>query len=281
MSQKSMGGHSGCQVILVEDNKKIFVRKISKNVEYNDRLKKQCEKQENYKNQYLKSPRILDEGYTKDGLYFFDMEYIQGESLAEYLQKVDVGKLKNIVEHITIQFCNKKEMMDSDVQHIFEEKIEQLKYDEKVKKHKIAIDALEILSVHKWGKFQQSSCHGDFTLENILVKNDELYLIDFLDSFYDSWLIDAGKLLQDVQTLWSYRYHEEMNLNLIVRLIIFRDLLIQKVREIDEDYVSEIYYALLLHLIRIYPYTDANETFAFLDKKVESVLKKIGGMGEV
>lgn len=280
MSQKDMGGHSGCQVILIEDNERIFVRKISKDTTYNERLKKQCDKQRNFKNQYLKCPRILEEGYTQEGLFFFDMDYIQGETLAEYLQKVDMSKLKDIVENVTAQFYSTESLQDVKVQQIFNDKIEQLKNDEKIKGSISAVEALNKLSNHTWEQFHQSNCHGDFTLENILVKNDELYLIDFLDSFYDSWLIDAGKLLQDVQTLWSYRHQKEMNPNLIVRLITFRDLLIQKVAGFDKNFVTEMYYALLLHLIRIYPYTKSEETFSFLDRKVDSILRKISDMEE-
>ena len=40
-------------------------------------------------------------------------------------------------------------------------------------------------------------CHGDLTLSNLIFKNNEIYCIDFLDSFIDSPIIDLVKLKQD------------------------------------------------------------------------------------
>ena len=48
MIVKNLGGHSGCQILLMEENDKSFVRKISSNLTYNKRLEAQshraCEK---------------------------------------------------------------------------------------------------------------------------------------------------------------------------------------------------------------------------------------------
>lgn len=53
-----------------------------------------------------------------------------------------------------------------------------------------------------------SFCHGDLTLENILVKNDKMYLIDPIfendRDTYSSWLLDASKFL------YSLRLHNMM-----------------------------------------------------------------------
>ena len=43
---------------------------------------------------------MLDHGYTDDGLYFFDMEYVQGVTLAEYIKTMEIGKVKGIVESL-------------------------------------------------------------------------------------------------------------------------------------------------------------------------------------
>ena len=113
------------------------------------------------------------------------------------------------------------------------------------------------------------------TLENIIVRNDQLYFIDFLDSFYDSWFLDVGTLLQDVQVMWSYRFQNDVSMNTVLRLIVFRDLLLEEIRKIDPSYVVEIYYALLQKLIRIYPYTKNELTYNFLNEKTRIVLKNI------
>ena len=46
MHTTDLGGHSGCQILLCETEENlVFVRKISSNIEYNQRLIKQAEKQ--------------------------------------------------------------------------------------------------------------------------------------------------------------------------------------------------------------------------------------------
>ena len=47
-------------------------------------------------------------------------------------------------------------------------------------------------------------CHGDLTLCNILIKNKEknIFLIDFLDSFLESPIVDMVKIRQDTKYKW-------------------------------------------------------------------------------
>lgn len=54
----------------------------------------------------------------------------------------------------------------------------------------------------------RSFCHGDLTIENIIIKNDEMYLIDPIyeshKDTYSSWLLDLSKFL------YSLRLHNMM-----------------------------------------------------------------------
>ena len=75
--------------------------------------------------------------------------------------------------------------------------------------------------------------------------------------------------------MWSYRFEKNVNMNTVLRLIVFRDLLIDEIKKIDSSYVIEIYYALLQKLIRIYPYVNDESTYAFLNEKVKLVLQNI------
>lgn len=101
MNSYNLGGHSGCQIYLIEDDDgKTFVRKISKDEDYNERLKAQSEKQASFKGEPVKAPVVLKQGYTEEGLYFFDMEYVQGITLAEYIKTMEIGKVKGLVESL-------------------------------------------------------------------------------------------------------------------------------------------------------------------------------------
>ena len=120
-----------------------------------------------------------------------------------------------------------------------------------------------------------SECHGDMTLENMIIQDGEIYLIDFLDSFYNSWLIDVAKILQDADVLWSYRTYEKLNANLKIKLIILKQLIIEQLLTFrDGKYlVGEVYHILLLNLMRIIPYTKDEETKNYIDNKIAYIYK--------
>lgn len=272
MQITDLGGHSGCKVLLCENgDNEIFVRKISRSEDYNERLKIQCEKQKAFSFPLIKTPHILNHGYTRENLYYFDMEYIQGITLAEYMKSIRIGEVKNIVETIVSEIVQHPDSNLEEDHSAFGEKIAALK--EKLQGKNSTIDeALCLLSRHSWDRFQKTSCHGDLTLENIIIKDNQLYLIDFLDSFYDSWILDISTLMQDVQTLWSFRNDEEININTVLRLIVFRDILMDTIRNISPYDYFEVYYALLLKLIRIIPYTNDEHTYCFLIEKTRSII---------
>lgn len=269
MKITDLGGHSGCKVKLIEDTNRVFVRKIAANAAYNDRLKRQMEKQKAYNNELLKAPKIYSYGIENE-LFYFDMEYIQGITLAESIKSIEAGKIGKIVDSI----ANSIYSMDEGIadESIFKKKIESLTKSEEIMNSIVAKEGLKMLESYCWDGFKKSACHGDMTLENIIVKDNELYLIDFLDSFYDCWIIDAGTLLQDVQLMWSYRMQKSISNNTMVRLLIFHDILLDKLKRKLPESMADIYYALLLKLLRIYPYTKDQYTLKFLDEKTNMVI---------
>ena len=280
MNKYNLGGHSGCQIFLIEkDDGRVFVRKISKDKEYNNRLKMQSDKQAAFRGNLVKAPQVYEQGYIENGLFYFDMEYIQGITLAEYIKTMEIGKIKGLVTALIGSIVPKVQVLPTEeerqyTRNTFYKKLSILRRtlpDDNV----VVNQALDLLEKHDWSKICHSQCHGDMTLENIIIKNDCLYFIDFLDSFYDSWFLDVGTLLQDVQVMWSYRFHKEISMNTILRLIVFRDLLLDEIKKIDSSYVIEIYYSLLQKLIRIYPYTTDELTYKFLNEKTSLVLQNI------
>lgn len=272
MNITDLGGHSGCKILLCEDaNNDVFVRKISGNTDYNERLRLQAEKQIRYHSELIKVPKVLDQGTTKDGFYYFDMEYINGITMAEYMKTIEVGKIRNLVRAIVRDVASVDKSDTLVDENIFINKIFLLKKELSSQRNSIIDEALKILENHSWTSFPRSHCHGDLTLENIIVKDSQLYLIDFLDSFCDSWILDISTLMQDVQTLWSYRF-EEVNINTLIRLIVFRDILLDTVKDITPNECVEVYYVLLLKLIRIYPYTKDDRTYNFLNEKTRIII---------
>ena len=279
MNITDLGGHSGCKILLCEkNNNEIFVRKISSDKNYNKRLAVQAKKQETYSNPNIKVPKVLQTGYTDDGLFYFDMEYVQGITMAEYIKTIEICKVRSICESIVNNIVSRdSENTDVD-ESIFTTKIASLKEKLQPQNNPVINDAIELLNKHSWKRFRKTQCHGDLTLENIIVKDNQLYLIDFLDSFYDCWIMDISTIMQDVQTMWSYRHDEEAEINTKLRLLVFRDILMDTVKRVSPEDYLEVYYALLLKLIRIFPYTKDKETYDFLNDKTKSIINIIREM---
>ena len=271
-----LGGHSGCKILLCEEeNNEVFVRKISGKVDYNERLREQVKKQIEFKSQCLRTPKVYGQGVTDDGLFYFDMEYVSGITLSEHMKTIEVGKVRNLVQMVV------REIIPSDNNHsvidesVFCKKVDELQVKLESLNNPTVEEALSMLKMHSWTGYIESACHGDLTLENIIIKDNQLYLIDFLDSFCNCWLLDISTLMQDVQSLWSYRYEEEININTLIRLILFRDILLDTVNAVAPEKIIDVYYALLLKLIRIYPYVSDEKTYSFLNDRTCDVIETI------
>lgn len=255
-------GHSGCEVLLVENNGKNFVRKYC-NKEYSQRLKLQAEKQVEFKSSYIKTPKVyVRDIFTKDKC-FIEMEFINGLHFNDYILRKDIKYVKEFVEKLLDDILSREEFDNIDTEPIAN-KLDSLKKfcdsDEKKK-------SLKYLYTFDWNLIKKSYCHGDLTFENILIKNDEIYLIDFLDSFIDTKYIDIAKILQDIDVYWSLR-NKEIDSNLLIRYQVIKKILLGKLTQNEKKIC---YTLLLINLLRILPYTSDEKTNNFLHKKIEYV----------
>ena len=116
------------------------------------------------------------------------------------------------------------------------------------------------------------NCHGDFTLENMIVSNEKLYLIDFLDSFLETNLIDISKLIFDIRYFWSQR-HINKNSKSIVKNIFFEEKLINL--PLYCNHKNKINCLVIMSILRIMPYIeDKNHSLRnFLNRCLEDATK--------
>lgn len=275
MKKYSLFGNSGCNIELISKGGKTYVRKYSANFEYNDRLKKQCEKQKTFTSEYFDTPHIYSSGMTKNNLFWFDMEYISGITLSKYIGTVPLSEIKHIID-IFSKVIPEKYDYDPNAKEFILGKIKSLK--SKMCGNLVYIEYLEFLEKYDWGFMIQSTCHGDFTLENMLISDEKIYLIDFLDSFYDSWMIDYAKILQDVDLGWSYRY-APINVNLKIRLLIMKRMIHERIKMLNDGdkILDTIYHLLLLGILRIIPYIKDDFTEKFIYEKSKNLYNLIGG----
>lgn len=269
---KNLKGLSGCKLSLVKDEEGNYsVIKFSRSKEYNERLQKQCLKQKNFKKfKHISSPNIFDSGEF-NGLAYFRMEFIKGQTLADMLINSDMQQVQPILDEILTMLCESKHETEGMSESIFKKKIDSLK--------KSCSDipwysrVFECLDNFDWSNIPKTSCHGDLTAENIIVSGKNIYLIDFLDSFYDTWLIDVAKLLQDFELGWSFRYKKisvelELKMNYCSEYI--RNFILSNSNSCR--YLNTINTILLLNVCRIFPYAKDDVTLEWIENNIESIL---------
>lgn len=258
-------GHSGCHLEVKEVNGKLVVIKTAKDKAYSERLKKQHEKQKGFRSKSFLTPLPLNSHYNEDGLFEFSMEYINGATLAEHLKKMAIFSIEEIAEKF-LSLIPAEYHIDPDAKEIFVAKIKEIQSKVDPTGNPALQKAFETLVAYQWEYCIAGYCHGDMTLENVIWQDGDLYLIDFLDSFYDSWMIDIAKILFDVECLWSYRHELPTDVNLNIRLLIFKRFIKQRVLSLKEGeaVLNTIYHMVLMHLVRIFPYTQDEATRNYL-----------------
>lgn len=275
---KQLHGYSGCKVILLKEKNQFVVRKISSSKDYNARLKKQYLIQKHFNKTNIHTPTIFQNGYQKE-LFFFDMEFIKGKPIAEYISTASIKEISFFIQLITNNVDNKKCAINT--QKAFSEKINNLKTAIQPGNNLI-LEAFKLVESYEWNNIPTSPCHGDLTLENIIITPDnKIYLIDFLDSFYNSWIIDIAKLLQDLEYKWAYR-NQIQSKNRDDKLLFAKETLINQVLLMDNGnkILISVYYMLLLNFLRIIPYCKDLRTKIFINNCIKTLLKKLKNSNE-
>jgi hypothetical protein len=207
---RTLSGHSGCLVELCLAGDYYFVRKTSASPEYNARLGSQIDKQIAL-SRIIPTPAIYDRG-EKDGLLFFDMEFVRGHGFISYAPLQSINDLCAIVERLTKSI---KLLADTSSGCLsptqFEAKLESLA---RIIPHSpffsdysgFLLDLMATLTAEDWSNIPRSLCHGDLTVENMMLTDDgSIVFIDFLDGDLESVWMDIAKLIQDLKSGWSLR----------------------------------------------------------------------------
>lgn len=193
-------GLSGCKLELIRDS---VIRKISQSTTYNSRFEKQIQKQQQFIGTLpnVRVPKILDVGYI-DGLLYADMEYIESKLFTEQFLHTSVDGYTNTLINYIDHTKNTSEVYTAtDIQQILCDKLMQLR---PTSRYKLLIDyTVERVTASNFSPITKNICHGDLTLSNILFADNNIYFIDFLDSYMESFIIDLVKLKQDLYYKWN------------------------------------------------------------------------------
>jgi len=191
---------SGCSLKLVGNG---LVRKTSPSEPYNERLRRQAKKQEFFSEMDFRNicvPRVAATG-DSGGLFHFDMEYSPGLGMREFLSLASVRELEFVAETFS-RYLHQAKSMSRAANH---ERQIMAKIEELAGKtgRKELLGRLALMVRSGGSTLPKSACHGDLTLANVLFQKNKLCLVDFLDSYVDSYLCDLAKLKQDLFYLWT------------------------------------------------------------------------------
>lgn len=283
-------GHSGCVIDIANEGNNLRIHKWSKDPKYLARLAKQAEKQqEAYKDEYqhIRIPQIFNVE-RDDEHVLINMEYVYSRNFIEFFEAAGFEQIDYFIKALILFL--EKELKASPVQSVPTSITLDKFYDveSKVNANPLLssdqeIQRLMALSRKQFEKFAKQPtvdlpmgiCHGDLTFSNILFNGNNYYLIDFLDSFIESPLLDIVKIRQDSAHLWSQLMYTNPYDKL--RLKIVCEKIDKEIDAYGERYqwYKEFYTIYqLLNLLRILQYAKEEKVITYLKEEIGRVLKE-------
>lgn len=265
-------GLSGCKLEVLSSN---TIRKYSSNENYNQRLTIQIDKQ-NLFSKYIftniDTPKIIQK--YEDKLIYFDMEYIMGCNYYEYFSvtsSTGIQKIFNFLdEYFQFLIYNSHQYKEEVVKDKIKNKLLSFKNEQYTPLIQFVLNYLNNINLD----IKKSFCHGDLTISNILFHHKKVYLIDFLDSYLDTFLLDLVKLKQDLHYHWILEINNEKNLRIVQCFNIvwnYIETKYAKYLNTDAFYILE-----LINFLRIEPYlTDNNQRII-----LNNIIKKTSLYGQ-
>ena len=198
--------------LLTEDGTTWFVRKGAVDADSSARLRRQMGKQISFSEQMagiVRTPAVLAEG-TVDDRYYFDMEFISGTDGASFLRQGSIPDVRGFAGTLR-DYLAAAASLGSDAHvdpyAVLHERVSEVQartqaLDDAL--YERLIDLLEPL--RQIGPIPETLCHGDLTLENMLVdRRGGIWLVDLLDSPIEHYWQDVAKLHQDLSGGWYLR----------------------------------------------------------------------------
>lgn len=284
-------GHSGCNIEIVKKNNSIYLEKSTFDRKYVKRLYNQATKQKEASKkeyQYIRVPEIFDIELDEDKMVM-RMEYVYSKNFIDHFENAGFEQINYFIKAFDLFI--RREVENSEMKNLSFDIISDKWKDVKIKitdnKHiSTDIEVNEIVkevdnilkdnSEEIW--IPVGVCHGDLTFSNILFNGNNYYLIDFLDSFIESPIMDMVKLRQDTAHLWSPLMYtgnyDNTRLNIICNKID---------KELDKCFRKYNWYCMyynifqLLNFLRILQYAHDERVIAYLKKVIKEIISSYNG----
>lgn len=240
LSTIKLDGLSGAS-ISVENNE--IVKRCHES--YSPRLLKQAELQNNFSNRTDLPPGINAVKIKRiPNNTTIIMDLIRTPNLHSILPMVGPSNVKDIATYLRSLIRYEKE-------HLIHDNDYQIKIVNKIRAVEDTFVRSKLQNLfQRIQPIKTTLSHGDLTLSNILYYNNQLHLIDFLDGFISSYILDICKLRQDLLYMYSDKYEISYH-----RTLYYRYILDEIMKECDVDNDTLRFFD-VLNLARILPYTE-------------------------
>lgn len=280
-------GHSGCDIEVIKEDDKLYVYKSSYDPGYFSRLEQQALKQHEASKQtlqHIRVPKILDIVKAKEKVTI-KMDYVYSRNFIEFFEQSGFEQIDYLIESL-ISFIE-TEIKSSPLSTISRDVLRNKLADVKTKiesnpilKDDSCVEQILNCSLNIFNEMEDMElpvgmCHGDLTFSNILFNGNNYYLIDFLDSFIESPIIDIVKLRQDTSWLWSQLMYMKPLDSIRLKIIMSKidtelDMFFCKY-----NWYRELYNPLqLMNFLRILQYAHEPRVISYLKTVINEQIKK-------
>lgn len=280
-------GHSGCQIEVVRENSGLYVYKSTHDAGYFNRLELQGRKQQEVAKlelQHIRVPKILDIRHATDSVTL-KMEYVYSKSFVGYFEYAGFEQISYFIQALCLylDYEIKHSPMKAVRAEILKDKFADVQSKtmrnpalsndseliQMLQKSATCFDAIGEMSL------PIGICHGDLTFSNILFNGNSYYLIDFLDSFVESPLLDIVKIRQDSSFLWSQlMFSGQYD---AIRLQIVADKIDQEIVKYASQYEWYQYYPIfqLMNFLRVLQYAHEEKVIIYLKQIINQLLHEL------
>lgn len=276
-------GRSGCRLQIIPKEGVYFVRKYSKDASYNQRLLAQIKKQRIFFSENavvgFSTPEVIEQSVASENEAWFDMPYVHGQKYSELFERSSISEIKDLSGKFIQYFKDQFNSAKTTPVHapVFLEKVRSIRQTLSLRAdidQQLVDRTLAFLKILPAESLPILPCHGDFTFSNMLFSDRQILLVDFLDSFIESPLIDLVKYRQDTFFYWSLIIESgipESRSSKIVQVFRYLDQEIVKVFK-DNTFVSQWYdYLQIFNLIRILPYVHHPSEIQFVQRGISRI----------
>ena len=293
MKRIEVEGHSGCQIQIKKRENNLVIDKFTNDEKYIPRLESQLNKQTNAAKNNITTniivPKVIDIDTSWPGEYHGIMEYVYGKNFIAFFEYADKKTIDNFIkvicefirneitkslcvtEYITDDLYNKWQSVKNNMIKVADNNP---KYSDDIKHIIKHCDKIFVKDI-KFKDFYFGICHGDLTFSNIIFRDTEYALIDFLDSFIESPIMDIVKLRQDTKYKWSTlmynsKEYDKTRYDIICKYIDEKlEFEFSKYNFYKESY--NIFQ--LMNFVRIIQYAKKDEVTEYLIKTINDILK--------